>query len=58
MNRLTNLTAARDAQDRMASAIASYSTATVDEVVGLGVGAGDSRRHRARHALADPRRAG
>ena len=33
MNRLTNLTAARDAQDRMASAIASYSTATVDEVV-------------------------
>ena len=33
MNRLTNLTAARDAQDRMASAIASYSAATVDEVV-------------------------
>ena len=32
MNRLTNLSAARDAQDRMATAIASYSAATVDEV--------------------------
>jgi hypothetical protein len=33
MNRLTSLAPARDAQDRMASAIASYSAATVDEPV-------------------------
>ncbi|HET6547634.1 MAG TPA: D-alanyl-D-alanine carboxypeptidase/D-alanyl-D-alanine-endopeptidase [Solirubrobacter sp.] len=33
MNRLSGLSAGRDAQDRMASAIASYSAATVDEVV-------------------------
>jgi len=33
MNRLANLTSARDAQDRMASAIASFSAATTNEVV-------------------------
>lgn len=33
MNRLSGLNPARDAQDRMASAIASYSAATVGEVV-------------------------